>query len=324
MIGSTLDATTERALLDLDPARSVVVTTDDRARADRALAQILTDEPRGGGASGRDVLPRPGHHWVRVVAAVSAVAVLVVVAFLVSLAHRPGDRRGTEVPAAPSSEPTPTPLVTLTPPRTEVSWSATPEPVPPAVAETLARTCRSTQIRSVEDMGDPPESGVGRYIRSLRSTDLVLSEQRGGWIVVWLATADGANVACTFGDSTVPGPHDADGYVRGSSGGGLDGPPPTPSPDGLVAQRFAGTITSVGGSATTAGVVGADVSGVVVDVRDGRRVEATVENGRFLAWWPMSSDAFPDDVTYTVTLRDGTVLPPTPYSEAIRTKRSSG
>ncbi len=311
MTPSPLDTTTARALVDLDPAPSTSLTPGQQARADRSLKAILTHEPRGAGPADPDVLPGPGRRRLAIVGATAAVAVLVTLAFLAALAHRTGDPRGAVLPAGPPTTTTPAP------PSTEGRWTATPVPVSNAVAEELARTCRDSMLRGQQQMDDPPESGAARFAWLLGRSQLVLSERRGGWIYVWLATDDGLNAACVFGDSTVPGQRSDDGYVHAEEGGGLDAPHPTPRPDGLVAQPFAGTITTVGGRATTTGFVGADVSGVLVDVRDGRRVEATVENGRFLAWWPMTSDAFPDDVTYTVTLRDGTVLPPIPYSEAV-------
>jgi hypothetical protein len=69
-----------------------------------------------------------------------------------------------------------------------------------------------------------------------------------------------------------------------------------------------------GGFSTTFGRAGAEVAKVVVNGPDGR-VTATVKGGYWAAWWPdniLSSPIPPDFSRYvlTVTLRDGTQLPP--------------
>lgn len=64
------------------------------------------------------------------------------------------------------------------------------------------------------------------------------------------------------------------------------------------------------------GDVGPDVAAVTITTADGEAVDSTVENGRFVAWWP--GRAFGDetegnggpapDLAFRLTLRDGTVI----------------
>ena len=73
--------------------------------------------------------------------------------------------------------------------------------------------------------------------------------------------------------------------------------------------------------ALTHGNVGEDVAAVTITTPDGQLVEATVQDGRYAAWWPgtvFSSDVEGSGVegrggptpaiSYTITLNDQTVI----------------
>ncbi|WP_432557486.1 hypothetical protein [Granulicoccus sp. GXG6511] len=104
-----------------------------------------------------------------------------------------------------------------------------------------------------------------------------------------------------------------DGSVRTGVDDGMDrGPRPGPREIGRVERG--GGVGSDGGIGTAGGLVGSDVIGVTVHA-DGRDTVAEVRDGTFRARWPLPQGAAhaqaatgPSASTYTLTLRDGTVL----------------
>ena len=267
----THSARTDAALRDLDPASAATLTEAERQRADAMLARILA---------------APGHEPVRPEPA------------------RPRRRRGRVlVPVGLLAAAAVAVPLTLTGGSAFASWTADPEPLSPSAAEAAAATCRSAL-----DIRD-------------QSARVVIGERRGGWTYVLLDGPDGEG-ACLMPDDLVG---DNDVAARGSGFfGSYDTDPmpaPTPARDGIVeTESAAGAVTLPGrlGVGTiegwftwVTGYAGSDVTGVTVHPPVGPDVEASLEDGRFSAWWP-AGEARGDNPgvggawTYTVTLADGT------------------
>lgn len=179
------------------------------------------------------------------------------------------------------------------------SWTATPTAVPLAELGSITPACRD----AMHD--DPIDFGRAKA---------VLAERRGQYVTVLYRT-DNPDVS---GACLVRNPAGTDSVdFAGSAVGGSSGPAPTAPPQGLVrgsiAQFGEGTVGSIAD-----GVVGNQVAGVTIH-SGGFTVRATVENGRYTAWWP--GRAFPsakpqpdgpggpqENLTYDLTLANGTVL----------------
>jgi hypothetical protein len=143
----------------------------------------------------------------------------------------------------------------------------------------------------------------GGGLSKIGDLTVVLAERRGQWIYALVANGD--NVAgCLRNEND----HTADGNSISSSSGSAVAPRPT--------ARGITTITMVGSSFSEIyGRAGADVASVVVNGTEGR-VTATVKGGYWAAWWPDDSLSRPNPPVrapvndLTVTLKDGTQLPP--------------
>lgn len=173
------------------------------------------------------------------------------------------------------------------------SWTPTPEALTSAETSAAADTCRA-------DLGLPLGEAAS------------VAERRGEWTYVLLSGAGGEGTCLmrngvvgqdptgheVFGDfDTDPRPPTSvarDGILEvGSSAASVD--------DGLFREDWL---------TWTYGYVGADVTGATVHTPLGVDVEASVENGRFAAWWPSQkpSSKNPEVMgawSYTVTLADG-------------------
>lgn len=142
----------------------------------------------------------------------------------------------------------------------------------------------------------------------------VLSERRGDLValVLWQPNPDLAF------DCLVVLPEGSDqASVLGSGLGGGSGP----ALDALPGTVFEGTIfqTDVDGQPVSivGGAVGEDVVALTIHAGD-QSIDATIEDGRFVAWWPgaaltevdePSGEGGPEPImTYDLTLADGTVL----------------
>jgi hypothetical protein len=182
-------------------------------------------------------------------------------------------------------------------------WSAVPTALPAATAAAAAATCRA-QL----GVGDP----------DLR---VVLGERRGGWSYVLLDGPRGEG-ACLMPDAMV-GTSDSTARRRGFFGS-YDPEhvePPTPARDSIVeTESMMGVVTVPGRLPVltvdglfvwTTGYAGPDVVRVTVDPPVGPDVVASLEGGRFSAWWPSGkprgdNPAMSQGWSYTVTLTDGT------------------
>ncbi len=127
-----------------------------------------------------------------------------------------------------------------------------------------------------------------------------------GYFAAWwpgkAREANGASPLIRYGVSL------RDGTVRedlGSAPGEAPREAPGPREIGLV--ESGGGVSDKGSVATVAGHVGSEVVGVTLDV-GGEKITAEVSDGTFYAEWPAPDSHEAREITYDLTLRDGTVL----------------
>lgn len=271
MTKHTSFARTAVALRDLDPARTTTLTEDERQRADATLTHILTT---------------PDHEQGQPVT------------------EQPRRRRRVLVPAALLAAAAVTLSTTLSGGTAFADWTPRPTALPAPTAAAAATTCRS--IQQMRDQ-DPR---------------VVIGERRGGWTYVLLA-GPGEEGSCLMPDDLV-----GTSAVKARRSGGFFGhydpnPPkaPTPARDSLIETESVGGAVSVPGRLHVGtvdgwfmyvtGYAGRNVTRVTVDPPAGPDVEASLENGRYAAWWPAGeargdNPSMSEDWGYTVTLTDGT------------------
>lgn len=273
MTRRTADDRTAAALRELDPAATTGLTEEEHRRADAMLARILA-APVPATEPGRTETGGPRRRGRRVL-----VPAALLTAAVVALSTALGGGSAF------------------------ADWSAVPVPLPAPTAAAAASTCRAGL-----DVADP----------SLR---VVLGERRGGWTYVLLDGPD-AEGSCLMPDDLVG----ASGAVARDRGffGSYDPEhvePPTPARDGIVpTESAAGSVrlpgrlpfrTVEGWFTVVTGYAGPDVTRVTVDPPEGPDVVASLQDGRYTAWWPSPTAraANPDagqGWSYTVTLVDGT------------------
>jgi hypothetical protein len=166
----------------------------------------------------------------------------------------------------------------LRPPEAYATWTATPRPATPAELDTWGTQCLENW--AVED-----------HDFSIR-----LAEVRGDFTYVVLGAPDGFEATCLTG---------ADLF-----GVGFLGPlEQTPAPDALVTNGVRDSFDDEGyAEAEVTGRAGSDVVALTVD-GDGTPVHATLHDGHFAAWWPLSEPPTPGaglNPNVTITLADGT------------------
>ncbi len=169
------------------------------------------------------------------------------------------------------------------------SWTPTPEALTEAEAAEAAFSCHS-RISAPDGAGE-----------------VVIAESRGEWTYVLLAGPE-IEAVCLMPDDSV-GQIIADGDDFFGNYSPVPTATPTLAPDRISETMTQESSTSEGYFIQTGGYVGSDVVGVTVHTTSGLDIEASVEAGRFAAWWPaveQSSDN-PDGEgwTYTVHLADG-------------------
>lgn len=174
------------------------------------------------------------------------------------------------------------------------SWTATPEPVVGASLEAAERTCRD-----VLDFFGSHEGGAA------------VADRRGDWTFVSLATP-GRQRTCLMTEAVVGARHP---FLRAMLSGFVGGwstpasPQPTLPADGIEALPPEEAETNSGRISYVTGWVGEDVTAVQLLDKAGPDIEATVDEGRFVLWFPASESPGdgPDDsfLTYTLTLADG-------------------
>ncbi|WP_193614892.1 hypothetical protein [Nocardioides lijunqiniae] len=276
------DAMTAVALRDLDPAPPSDLTEAELARADAAFTRVVATphDDRGHDDRGPAEVAPPPRRRRRLLVAVGLVGAAVAVV----------------------------PALLLGGGSAFASWTPTPEALTAAAASDAAATCRT--VLGV------PEGGER----------VVVAERRGGWTYV-LLDGPSAEAFCLMPDDLVGHQDAAGGRVRGFFGGYDPDPVEAPvllpdrideteSMDGSVStpgQWFLGD--DVGWFSSVQGYVGEDVVGVTVHTPGGPDVQASVDHGRFAAWWPSDppSSENPEAMgawTYTVTVAgDGAQSP---------------
>ena len=272
MTKHTAYARTDAALRELDPAATTTLTSDERQRADAVLARILATSSHEP-ARTKTGQPRPRRRRVLI-----PVALLAAAAVALSTALSGGTAFA--------------------------DWTPKPAALPAPTAAAAATTCRS-----VHEMRD-------------QSPRVVIGERRGGWTYV-LLDGPGEEGSCLMPDDLV-GASDFKARRSGGFFGHYDPNPPkapTPARNSLIETESAGGAVSVPGRLSigtidgwfmyVTGYAGRDVTQVSVDPPVGPDVEASLEDGRFAAWWPAGeargdNPGMSGDWSYTVTLADGT------------------
>lgn len=178
------------------------------------------------------------------------------------------------------------------------SWNAVPGSISSTDSAVADAACRGRM-----DLGSP---------------QLDLVERRGEWVVLLYTATDHMVGMCL---AHVPVGASRAGEIDFSRGGGDQGFLP-------VAGEFTeGNMGEFrGGSnfgfrdrpdvALTHGNVGPDVAAVTITTPDGQLVEATIQDGRYAAWWPgkifgskVEGNGGPAPaISYTITLKDQTVI----------------
>lgn len=152
----------------------------------------------------------------------------------------------------------------------------------------------------------------------LSSPQLDLAERRGDWVVLLYTASEHMAGMCL---AHLPAGAQKADSIDFSRGGGDQGFLPVAGEftQGNIAEFRGGNIFGFGNRpeiALTHGNIGEDVASVTITTPDGQLVEATVQDGRYAAWWP--GKAFGDEVegngepapaiSYTLTLKDQTVV----------------
>ena len=186
------------------------------------------------------------------------------------------------------------------------TWSPIPVELVGGARDTALRACVVLQAGGGGDLA--LERGA--------PASALVAEARGGWdYVVFAATGPTGRAlqgSCLMPDELVADPRPGEGGFFGS----LDPAADTagPAPGRTVARQDASGAGSVDGElfVHVEGRAGADVVRIEVTTPGGVRVEASLDDGRWAAWWP-AGDASPrnpgiaEAPAYDVTLRDGTV-----------------
>ena len=267
------DTMTAAALRDLDPARTTVLTAEERERADATFSRIVAT-PSHDRVAVKDGRPRRRRRRLLVSAGMAGATGVAVV-----------------------------PALLLGGGSAFASWTPEPEPLRGAAVSAAAATCRASL--EVPDRG---ERAVVAERRGGWTYVLIAGRTSEGFCLmpddlIGRRGAAKERERGFFGGYTTD-PAEApvlprDGIDETES---MVGSVPTPGPWLLGDDE--GWFTSVQGH------VGSDVTGVTVHTPGGTDVEASVANGRYAAWWPSEqpSSENPEAMgapTYTVTLADG-------------------
>lgn len=152
----------------------------------------------------------------------------------------------------------------------------------------------------------------------LVSPQLDLAERRGEWVVLLYTASEYMTGMCL---AHLPAGSQKADNIDFSRGGGDQGFLPVAGEftEGNIGEFRGGNIFGFGDRpeiALTHGNVGEDVAAVTITTPDGQLVEATVQDGRYAAWWPgkafggeLEGNGGPaPDISYTITLNDQTVI----------------
>ena len=176
------------------------------------------------------------------------------------------------------------------------SWTATPTSVAGDDLDAVASACQEQ---------------VDSYFADPGKAKLALAERRGDYVVVLYHT-DNPDMSAYCLARNPPGSANAD--VVDSGAGGSSGPALKAPLRGFTQ----GAIAEGHGFSVMDGAVGEEVKGVTIHAGT-LKVKASVQNGRYAAWWPgpafesgplrLSGKGGPELIlTYDLTLTDGTVI----------------
>lgn len=181
------------------------------------------------------------------------------------------------------------------------SWTATPSSVSSDALEAATSACKDQLRRSADDP----------YAIDMETATLVLAERRGDHVALLYRTDNPDNSTTCFMHNP-QGSTDINDLEIAS--GGSTGPALKPPARGFTQ----GAVSEFDGASITDGAAGEAVEGVTI--RAGTfTVNASVQNGRYAAWWPgpafEDAPALPDGeggpqliLSYDLTLTDGTVI----------------
>ncbi|WP_282006857.1 hypothetical protein [Propioniciclava sinopodophylli] len=268
------DAELDAALRDLDAAQPVL-THAQRDRADALLASLVGP----------------------------AATAPAVTATMTPIERAPSPRRVMRwlVPVAAASALVAGSLLlpgSPTVPNAYADWTPTPTPVAEPLLSRATESCRA-------GMAQWNDRSAGEVSVDPASARVVLAEQRGSHVFLALASDDGAEAQCLASAETGR----VDGLTGSAPGAGVApvAAPPTGLTGGGVGLQLEGT----SGYAYTVGDVGEQVREVVVRSGD-QTVTASVVDGHYAAWWPVTGvtpqSAAGVTAELDVTLADGTVL----------------
>ncbi len=280
------DSPTMRGLRDLDAADGEL-SQPQRRRATATLERILATDPA---TPAPFVTPvRTPHRRPRYLVLAAGVVAAVTAAVVLG----PSVTRDTEAFA---------------------SWSATPVELAGAERTAALEACLSL-------LGD---NGGELALDPGADSSVLVAEARGGWSYVLFTTpsVSGRTLqgSCLMPEELVAEPRPGEGGFFGSLGGAEE--TAGPSPAATVARQDSSGAGSIEGElfVYAEGRAGVDVVAIEVTTPGGLQVDASVENGRWAAWWPAGDDSprnpeISEAPTYEVTLRDGTV------TDGVRTDR---
>ena len=183
------------------------------------------------------------------------------------------------------------------------SWSTTPSPLTAADHAVAVQACR-TVLRNDPGARDLHASGTW--------SDLV-SDRRGDWVSVALSdTASTAEAAQSgdllLGTCLVDLPAGTSKPItvldNGISGSSVVKLEPAQIEQADIEYTESQNHPAV---AFSFAQVGADVRAVQITLPNGKKVDATVDNGQYVAWWPDAAGQGDSALSYRVTLDDGTV-----------------
>jgi hypothetical protein len=185
-------------------------------------------------------------------------------------------------------------------------WTASPSTASPGQVKAAEASCRRRL-----DSGAPPGAQTGGTLPPAGGPDLstlrpVLADTRGPFTFAIFAGTD-ANASCVSGPS----------FTMASVSGGVA----VTAASGRIALSSSSQTQTSGGDAYSfaEGRAGAGVTAATLVLDDGSRVQATIENGWFVAWWPGHHRARSAQVTTaagTITqslpAHSGPACPPAP------------
>ncbi|MFT2816123.1 hypothetical protein [Leifsonia sp. A12D58] len=183
-------------------------------------------------------------------------------------------------------------------------------PAPAYASWTVVPTSVTTNERTIAGAACIEAAGTP-------GAEVVLAERRGDWIGIAAVTDDFKTATCLL---YLPvGATQPEHVMAGSTGGEGATPIGGEFTEGSITEFSERGLFGLGASPAAAfniGDVGSDVTAVSITTADGDLVHATVDDGRFIAWWP--GHAFGEategnggpapDLKYSLTLTDGTVM----------------